>query len=138
MPSLTFSKQIKYPDDDAGIQIDITLSTDEENFINVIAKLDTGSTFCIFQRRFAEALKLNVEEGERESVRTAKGNFTAFGHEITLKCSDMELATTVYFAQDESFPINVVGRRGFLQMLKLGLIEYEQMLYLSPYNEDIA
>ncbi len=135
MYSLTFNKHINYPHSESAIEIDVILSINKTDFIGVNAKLDTGSTFCIFQRRFAEALKLKVEDGEKESIRTAKGSFTAFGHEVNLSCLDIEWTTTVYFAQDESFPVNVLGRRGFLQVLKIGLVEYEQILYLSPYNE---
>ena len=38
---------------------------------------------------------------------------------------------TVNFAEPEDFPINVVGRIGFLYHLQIGLIDYEKLLYLS-------
>ena len=41
----------------------------------------------------------------------------------------------MYFAADENFPVNVVGRLGFLDRLRVGLVDYEQTLYLSAYNE---
>ena len=100
-----------------------------------MVKLDTGSTFCIFQRKYAEALSLEVEKGSQEFIRTAKGSFTAYGHTINFKSYNMEWTTTIYFAQDESFPVNVVGRTGFLNFLKIGLVDYEQILYLTPYNK---
>jgi len=133
--TLNFDEQINYPSDEQGINFDVVLSTDNSNFVSVTVKLDTGSTFCIFQRKYAEALSLEVEKGSQEFIRTAKGSFTAYGHTINFKSYNMEWTTTIYFAQDESFPVNVVGRTGFLNFLKIGLVDYEQILYLTPYNK---
>jgi len=40
----------------------------------------------------------------------------------------------VYFAADEGFQINVVGRVGFLDRLHIGLVDYEQTLYFAAYE----
>ncbi len=63
MFTLTFNEQINYSDNEQGINFDVALSTDDSNFVSVTVKLDTGSTFCIFQRKYAEALGLEVEKG---------------------------------------------------------------------------
>ena len=42
--------------------------------------------------------------------------------------------TTVYFAEPEDFPVNVVGRIGFLDHLQIGIVDYDQLLYFSPYE----
>lgn len=135
MHILNFSDRINYPEDEQGINFDVFLSIDNRNFVSVIVKLDTGSTFCIFQRKYAEALELEVEKGNKKSIRSAKGNFTVFGHSVNLKFLSMEWSAIVYFAQDEDFPVNVVGRAGFLNFLKIGLVDYEQTLYVNLYNE---
>ncbi len=41
----------------------------------------------------------------------------------------------VYFAAAENFPVNVVGRVGFLDRLRVGVVDYEQLLYLAAHNE---
>ena len=46
----------------------------------------------------------------------------------------MEWNAVIYFAEPENFPVNVVGRVGFLDHLQVGLVDYEQLLYLSPYG----
>ena len=84
-------------------------------------KLDTGSSFCIFQRHYGELLGLEIEKGEPEIIRTATGKFIAYGHEITLTVANLEWNATVYFTKDETFPVSVVGRLGFLDRLKIGL-----------------
>jgi hypothetical protein len=132
--TLTFDEKIKYPDDAQGINLDVVISKETENPISATVKLDTGSTFCIFQRFYADLLGIEVEKGEKESIRTAKGNFTAYGHEISIRFSNLEWEATVFFAQDESFPVSVPGRNGFLNKINIALVDYEQLLYLKLYN----
>lgn len=132
---LVFSHCFRYADDEEGITFEIILSSNTYTRYPVDAKLDTGSTFCIFQRRYAELLGLDVESGSSERIRTATGSFTAYGHDITMTVGDLEWLATVYFAADEHFPVNVVGRIGFLDRLRVGLVDYEQLLYLNAYDE---
>lgn len=102
--------------------------------VKVDAKLDTGSKFCVFQPSWAAWLGLDLLSGVPQRIRTAAGSFPAFGHEVTLKVGELEWQTTVFFAEPEDFPINVVGRIGFLDHLRVGLVDYEQLLYLGPYE----
>jgi hypothetical protein len=130
--TLTFDEKINYPDNEQGINLDVIILNATDNPVSATVKLDTGSTFCIFQRRYAELLGIEVENGERETIRTAKGSFTAYGHEIIIKFSELEWEAVVYFAQDESFPVSVLGRNGFLNKINIAIIDYEQLLYLKP------
>jgi len=132
---LAFSECFHYSDDEEGITFEILLSSDLASRFPVDAKLDTGSTFCIFQRRYAELLDLNVESGIAKRIRTATGSFTAYSHEITMTVGELEWQAEVYFAADENFPVNVVGRVGFLDRLRVGVVDYEQLLYLAAYDE---
>lgn len=83
----------------------------------------------------AEVLGVDVESGDEIRISTATGYFTAFGHELTLSVLDIETVSTVYFAKEESFTRNVLGRQGWLDRVKLGLIDYEGRLLLSAYSE---
>ncbi|MBA2735563.1 MAG: hypothetical protein H0U50_02125 [Pyrinomonadaceae bacterium] len=134
MHTLTFDEKVEYPDDKQGINLDIIISKQTDNPVSATVKLDTGSTFCIFQRFYADLLGIEVEKGERESIRTAKGSFTAYGHDIVIKFSNLEWEAFVYFAQDESFPVSVLGRNGFLNKINIAIIDYEQLLYLKSYG----
>jgi hypothetical protein len=133
--TLAFSERFHYADEEEGITFEVLLSSDISLRFPIDAKLDTGSTFCVFQRRYAELLGLDVEGGLPQRIRTATGFFTAYGHEITLTVGELEWQAVMYFAADENFPVNVVGRLGFLDRLRVGLVDYEQVLYLSAYNE---
>ena len=134
MHTLAFDEKVKYPDDKQGINLDVIISKQTDNPVSATVKLDTGSTFCIFQRFYADLLGIEVEKGERESIRTAKGTFTAYGHDIVIKFSNLEWEAFVYFAQEESFPVSVLGRNGFLNKINVAIIDYEQLLYLKSYD----
>ncbi len=136
--TLIFNEKIVYPHDKQGINFTIAVQHGSEPPISVLTKLDTGSTFCIFQSRYAKMLGLEIEKGEPESVRAATSTFIVYGHELTLKISNLEWEATVYFTPDENFPVSVLGRIGFLDRLKIGLIDYEQILYLNAYNESFT
>jgi len=99
------------------------------------AYLDTGATFCVFKRSLAEPLGLEVETGEPLRLSTVTGSFDAYGHMLTLETFGYSFDVTVYFAAHESFTRNVLGRRGWLDQVRLGLVEYESKLYLSRYDE---
>lgn len=90
---------------------------------------------CVFQRRNAALLNLDLEAGAPQRIRTATGSFLAYAPEITLSIEGLEWQATVLFAEEEHFPVNVVGRVGFLDRLRIGLVDYEQTLYLSAYDD---
>lgn len=131
---MSFSLRLGYGGyEDLIFPISISSGTSFHAIVRV--KLDTGSTFCVMQRRYAEMLDLDVESGTRERIGTATGSFIAYGHEITLTVGELEWQAVVYFAESEYFPINVVGRVGFLDRLRVGIVDYEQWLYLDSYHE---
>ena len=76
-----------------------------------------------------------MESGTLEHLSTVTGTFVAYGHEITLDVLGLATTTTVYFAADENFRRNVLGRQGWLDRVRLGLIDYEGKLLLSDYND---
>jgi hypothetical protein len=98
------------------------------------AYLDTGATFCVFKRSLAEPLGLEVETGEPLRLSTITGSFDAYGQSLTLETLGFSFDVTVYFAVHEGFTRNVLGRRGWLDQVRLGLVEYESKLYLSRYE----
>ena len=121
----------RYPD----IVVPLAFSSDSETFYPIDAKLDTGSTFCVFQRDFADILSLDLESGHRQRIGTATGSFLTYGHEVTLATCGLQWQAVVYFDESENFYLNVVGRLGFLERLKMDLVEYDRELYLSHYED---
>ncbi len=100
----------------------------------VRARIDTGATFCIFRRDIGEELGLVIEDGILRDIGTATGSFRVFGHEIEMTVLGIVTVSTVYFAESSHFNRNVLGRTGFLDRVKFGLIEPEGKLLLSEYK----
>lgn len=131
---LSFAKLIRYDTGKPGIELPIKLSLGQDE-IKVMAKLDTGSTDCIFQRYCGEELGLDIETGYRKDFSTATGTFTAYGHTVTLTVFGVDLEAMVYFAKDHEFNRSVLGRNGFLNRVLVALNDYVGNLYFTQNVE---
>lgn len=130
--SLDFDTLIEYEATDSGITVDTVIGFSDIK-VAFPAKIDTGSTLCIFERVHAEKLGLHVGSGIKQRVSTATGVFTTFGFRLGLTVADIEFDSLVYFAEDVSIRRNVLGRRGWLELVRIGMVDYERRIYLSPY-----
>jgi hypothetical protein len=131
--TLEFETSYDYSLYEVGITVPVRLRYAETD-VEFFAKIDTGSTYCIFQRLHGELLGFDIERGLSVTIGTATGTFKAFGHELTLSVLGIETVSTVYFAESDYFDRNVLGRIGWLDRVKLGLIEREGKLFLSEYK----
>jgi hypothetical protein len=52
------------------------------------------------------------------------GYFEAYEHEVTIQTLGIEFAAIVYFVQDQNFSRNFLGRLGWLDRLRVGIIDY--------------
>ncbi|MDQ3253162.1 MAG: retropepsin-like domain-containing protein [Acidobacteriota bacterium] len=131
---LTFDALHDYSSAEAVI-LPVTLRLAEEE-VKADAFLDTGSTFCVFRRQLAELLGVDVESGDAVRLSTATGLFTAYGHTLTLETLGLEFETIIYFAALENYPRNVLGRRGWLDRVRVGIVEHDSKLYVSRYDTE--
>jgi predicted aspartyl protease len=132
--TVSFDKVFEYDTLKTGITVLVVLHFGGRQ-IDLEAKIDTGATDCVFERKHAERLGIDVEGGEFIRFNTAAGNFDAYAHEIVLSVLEIETVSRVFFAKEESFTRNVLGRQGFLDRVKFGLIDYEGKLLLSAYGK---
>jgi hypothetical protein len=58
-----------------------------------------------------------------------------YGHEIKIQALGYEIETTVYFWEHHRLPRNLLGRAGWINKFRLGLIEHDLELYLSHHDE---
>jgi hypothetical protein len=100
-----------------------------------MAKVDTGATYCIFERDYADALGIEVEAGRMEHISTATGSFPVYGHTVVMRCLDWSVETMVYFARSPEFSRNVLGQIGWLDHFRIGLVHHDSMMYLSHYDD---
>ena len=130
---LVFEKLLSYDIGEPGISLQATLNLKEQS-VGVTARLDTGASCCLFERRYGEQLGFDIETGMRQVFGTATGTFVGYGHEVTLGVADFEFDTMVFFPSDAEITRNVLGRFGWLDRVVLGLVDYEGKLYLSAYG----
>jgi hypothetical protein len=132
---LDFEKLLTYDVGALGITVAVVLELKDRRVI-FDAKIDTGADHCIFERKFSEQLGLDNEKGVPQRFGTATGTFLAYGHDVRLQIADIAFDSMVFFAAEESFTRNVLGRFGWLDRVALGLVDYEGKLYLSPYGHE--
>jgi hypothetical protein len=131
--TITFDKVHYYSTLKQGIILTAILRHGQES-VECAAKLDTGSSHCIFKRSHGELLRLDIESTVAETISTVTGSFLAHPHIITIEVLGIHSEATVYFAADDNFSRSALGRIGWLNHVKLGLIDYEAKLLLSPYG----
>lgn len=129
-----YAKQYEYNTLKIGITVPVELSLSDET-VAFEAKVDTGAENCIFERVHGERLGLTIESGEKQVFLTTAGSFTAYAHEVSLSVLEIEFSTRVYFAESSNYTRSVLGRFGWLDRVKLGLIDYEGKLLLSAYEK---
>jgi len=134
--TLSFKTLFQYETRRSGITIPVRLECGGRR-TEFKAKVDSGSSACIFARNYGEDLGLDIENGSPQQFETVTGGFLTYGHEVMLTTSGIDLVTTVYFAADTAFSRNVLGRQGWIDRIRLGLVDYEGKLYLSDYNDPV-
>jgi len=132
--ALSFQTEYLYADPrHEGILIPVELTA---NFsVRLYAYVDTGAANCIFQRQFAEVLELPLATGQLRRFSTASGAvLDAWGHNLRLTTLGFSVDAMVYFAEDFQFRRNVLGRQGWLDRFRVGLVHYDSTLYLNSYD----
>jgi hypothetical protein len=100
--------------------------------IDLLAKIDTGAEFCIFERAYGEQLGLTIEDGHQQLLAVATGGrFRTFGHAVTLEFLGCSIDSVVFFAEDPGFRRNVLGRNGWLNQCRIAIVDHDQLLYVS-------
>jgi hypothetical protein len=102
--------------------------------VELRARLDTGAADCLFDRFYADILGL-PESGVERYYRTVTGSFQqAFGYEVTIETLGLQWSALVFFHGMGNPAHAFVGRRGWLDRVRLGLVHYEQKLFLGQYS----
>ncbi|MCI0390342.1 MAG: hypothetical protein MOB07_16450 [Acidobacteria bacterium] len=133
MPHLEFDIAYSYPDDVTGIPVPVIVTYDG-NSEKALAKLDSGSEFCVFTNNIGRLLGIPIETGLKKTFDTPGGLVDAYGHEVTLQSFGYTIASVVYFAASPALRRNLLGRQGWIRNFHIGLIDYDNLLYLSPYR----
>jgi predicted aspartyl protease len=137
MPRLEFSHRRSYAPGAEGISLPVVLSNAGES-VHVLASVDTGASNCLFEREHAELLNLEIEAGYPKTFWTATGPVETFGHTVELNVLGLKVESMVYFFADEHIGRNLLGRTGWLDRVRFGLVEHDLELYLAVYDFEPA
>ena len=107
-----------------------------EHWVQVVASVDTGATFCVFSAEVADSLGLDLTSGEPKRFRTANSRLETFGHEIEIRTMGVVTHSMVYFFADPFINKNVLGRVGWIDRVRIGLVDHDSRIYLAPYDSE--
>jgi hypothetical protein len=130
---LSFDYEYWYEDDEEGIHLPVKLTFDGRT-VGVTAKVDPGAAVCLFRNEIGIKLGVPIDQGIPIKLGGLTGTLEAFGHEVTLRNEELSFQSIVYFAKYPGLPRNLLGRRGWLRNLRLAVIDYDNLLYLSDYD----
>lgn len=133
---LNFSRRHEYEYLESGITVKAKLEFGDAQF-ECEAKVDPGAQHCLFSREIADRIGIDVESGIRCKLGTLTGSLIAYSHEVTLTTLEVALRSPVCFAKEYGLPRNLLGRIGWLQRIRFAIIDYDQELYLSDYNDEM-
>jgi len=132
--SLSFAVSHSYETSTRGVTVPVSLRSGADT-VKLFAKVDTGAEDCLFDRGFGEALGIEVERGVLKNYATVAGEFRAYGHELTMAVLGVEVHALVYFYDNPKVTRHVLGRNGWLNRVRLGLVDHNSVLFLSAYDE---
>jgi hypothetical protein len=119
---------------DRSIAVPIVLRSSATE-IDLVATIDTGASHCIFETAYANELNLDLTSGVLKRFRTTNSTFEAFGHEVHIEVLGVLNYSLVYFFAEPSIVKNVLGHAGWLDRVRLGLVDYDSLLYLDAYDQ---
>ena len=130
MHQLAFAIAHSYARRDASIAVPVVLRSGSR-FVDLVANLDTGAAHCLFENAYAAELGLDLTSGALMRFRTANSSFDAYGHEIEIDVLGIVTHLVLFFFAEPSIRKNVLGRGGWLDRVRLGLVDHDRAVYLS-------
>ena len=130
---LEFDRTHSYGSEVDGIAVPIILRSGNASAW-LTAKVDTGASHCLFERGQGEILGLDIESGERKVFSTVTGQVETFGHLVQIETLGVVVDSMVYFFANAAITKSVPGRSGWLDRMRLGIIDYDRTLYLAAYD----
>lgn len=135
MHRLEFTRTHSYAGRDTSITVPVALRSGAL-FADLVASIDTGASHCLFENAYAIRLGLDLTSGVLTRFQTANSIFDAYGHEVEIDVLGIVTHSLVYFFAEPSIRKNVLGRGGWLDRVRVGLVDHDRELYLAAYDHE--
>ena len=76
-----------------------------------------------------------MTSGVLTRFRPANSSFDAYGHEVEIDVLGIVTQSLVYFFEEPLIRKNVLGRGGWLDRVRVGLVNHDREIFLSGYAE---
>jgi predicted aspartyl protease len=118
----------------SAIYIQVELPLDPA--VTVLALVDTGSPYCMFDREIVEALGLSFDDGEKIKLKTK--DMLVIGRldrlDVTLAADEgtsQTIEATVFVSEDWHFGA-FIGYGGLLERIRFGIDPQTNSFYFGP------
>ncbi len=120
--------------------VQVVLSRESLDSQILFAIIDSGADYCTFSYEIGEDLGIEIFSGENIRMTSLGSSEPVNGylHSVEMEVITEEdeppwkISTKVAFL-DRAIPRNILGRDGFFEYAKIGFVDREQTIYLSPY-----
>lgn len=99
--------------------------------VDVVAQVDSGSYYVVFNGELAGPIGLDLNTGERVELGSPTGGLFARLHEVTLEVEGYAFRCGAAFTE-EPIARCLLGREGFFAFWQVGFRHHLSEFYLSP------
>lgn len=107
------------------------LVTGPHGQFDVVAHVDSGSYYVVFDGQIAETIGLNLGDGEYKELGSPTGVVPVRLHDVTLEIEGYTFPCRAAFTENRIRRC-LLGRTGFFNLWQIGFREAISELYLSP------
>ncbi len=91
----------------------------------------------LFDAQIGKVLGLDVTSGSQKKLSSLGGSLTGYSHSIELSIdigdgTELTVGTMEVLFSDRSISRSILGRSGFFSLLKIGISERNQQLFVEP------
>jgi hypothetical protein len=123
-----FYKEIPgYPGQRPALNVTIVAPGGQDD---VIALLDSGAEYCLFNGTRAASLGIELSAGSRIEMGSLGGSFPAYLHWIEIEIGGVRFGIEAAFSE-RHIKREVLGRHGLFEKTIWGIREYRQEMYFS-------
>ena len=111
-----------------ALEVTLIGPTDEDDLLAII---DTGATYCLFNGVRASAIGLQLGDGRPEQLAGLAGGLMARIHPVTLEIAGPRFECEVAFSEQE-IERELLGRYNLFRQVRFGFREGMSMAYFHP------